>query len=109
MAHSHYCCCVVGADALRLPLLQTRCRVHPRSVRISTTALPFSKERKRTLSHTLLSMCVCAGGQWWPTLCAQRPCQQCGKLYTVKAGEKHRLCKACNNERRHPAAAAAAL
>jgi transposase len=38
----------------------------------------------------------------------QRQCQECGKLYTVKAGEKHHLCRDCNNERRHPSSATAA-
>src|SRR5438552_2865001 len=37
----------------------------------------------------------------------QHPCKQCGKLTTVREGEKHHLCPECNHARRYPSSAAA--
>lgn len=37
----------------------------------------------------------------------QRRCQQCDQFYTVKEGERHRLCPTCNHERQYPSSAPA--
>jgi len=60
------------------------------------------------LSHAVALM-RCA---LWPAVayadCLQKRCKQCGKWATVKGGDRHYMCAPCNNERRHPNAAAAA-
>jgi transposase len=61
-----------------------------------------------TLSRAAVPVCVCGWATVAIHVCLQRPCRECGKLYTVRAGEKHHLCRACNNERRHPSFASAA-
>lgn len=38
----------------------------------------------------------------------QHPCKQCGRLVTARQGDWHRLCSACDHERRYPSSAAAA-
>ncbi len=64
------------------------------------------------LSHTVCSVFACACGFVWLTLlcvCFQRPCKQCGRLYEVKAGERHQRCRTCEHERKYGPSPAAVV
>jgi len=56
-----------------------------------------------SFSHLLLLWCALWCGMVWDGgggAAMQRCCEQCSKLFTVKAGERHRLCTPCNTARK---------